>query len=83
MAVKTITIDMEAYNLLAGEKRTDESFSKTIKRMVRTNKKTASSFMKNLEALVLNEDSLVNIEKIIKSRDDEIISSEPLNSESE
>jgi predicted CopG family antitoxin len=35
MAVKTITIDMDAYDLLAGEKRGDESFSRGIKRKFR------------------------------------------------
>ncbi len=35
MATKTISIDIEAYNRLKGVKKENESFSQTIKRVVR------------------------------------------------
>lgn len=35
MAVKTIKIDVEAYQRLKSAKKPDESFSQTIKRMIR------------------------------------------------
>ncbi len=67
MAVKTITIDMEAYELLAAEKRTKESFSKVIKRRLRPGR-TAADLLRELPRLVLDEDTLKNIETTVARR---------------
>ena len=75
MAVKTITIDMEAYTLLSEEKRGNESFSKVIKRTLKRKRKTAKVLLANLDSLVLEENTLDSIEGIIKSREDSVISS--------
>ncbi len=47
MALKRITIDCEAYDLLAAHKRPGESFSKAIKRLWRP-RETARTLRENL-----------------------------------
>ncbi len=81
MAVKTITIDMEAYDLLSKEKRDDESFSKVIKRTIKSNKKTAENLLKNLDSFTLSDESIENIEKLVMSRSESMISSSIIDSE--
>lgn len=68
MAVKTITIDMEAYTLLAREKRTGESFSKVIKRTFGDREKTAKTLLENLDTVVLEDDTLDRIEELYAVR---------------
>jgi predicted CopG family antitoxin len=67
MAVKTITIDMEAYNLLAAERRSNESFSRIIKRKFR-HASTARVLSERLNELCLSESTLKNLDKIVKAR---------------
>jgi predicted CopG family antitoxin len=67
MAVKTITIDIEAYDLLAAEKRDDESFSRLIKRKFhRAN--TAKVLLERLDEVCLSDSSLRNVAKIVRAR---------------
>jgi len=74
MAVKTITIDMEAYDLLAADKREGESFSKVIKRRLKP-KKTARALLEHLHECMLAEDTLDRVEELIAARDDDIAES--------
>ncbi len=67
MAVKTITIDMEAYRLLAADKRDDESFSKVIKRRFRP-VRTARALLADLDKLTLAEDTLDRVDDLIRAR---------------
>lgn len=67
MAVKTITIDIDAYGLLAREKREGESFSKVIKRKFRGGR-TAEDLLKNLDLVLLEEATLNRMEKIVSKR---------------
>jgi predicted CopG family antitoxin len=67
MAVKTITIDMDAYDLLAGEKRGDESFSRVIKRKFRK-ANTARVLLERLDEFCLSESALKSLEKIRQAR---------------
>ena len=67
MAVKTITIDTEAYEILAAEKNVNESFSKVIKRRLRPSS-TAATLLAHLNEICLSEDSLRHVEKLVKER---------------
>lgn len=69
MAVKTITIDMDAYELLSAEKRSDESFSKVIKRRLRP-ARTARSLLAALPECLVSEDALTHTEDVVRSRAD-------------
>ncbi len=69
MPVKTITIDMEAYDLLAGEKRGNESFSRVIKRRFRR-ANTARALLERLDEVCLSESTLKSLDKIVRARAD-------------
>ncbi|MBT3272088.1 MAG: hypothetical protein HN368_02955 [Spirochaetales bacterium] len=75
MAVKTITIDMEAYTLLYEEKQGNESFSKVIKRTLKKKRKNAATFLANLEQFVFEDETIDKVENIIEARKDSLISS--------
>ena len=78
MAVKTITIDMEAYERLSAEKRGAESFSKVIKRRLAP-EKTGSSLLALAEKLSFDEDMLDHTEDIIASRKHSLAESPAIN----
>ena len=67
MAVKTITVDMEAYDLLAREKRRNESFSKVIKRRLRPTC-TAAALLKDIRSVILAEETLDRTEELVAAR---------------
>ena len=69
MPVKTITIDMEAYNLLAAEKREKESFSGVIKRHFRK-ARTAAELLERLDEVCLSERGLEDLDTVLASRAD-------------
>ena len=74
MAVKTITIDMEAYDLLSAEKGPAESFSRVIKRRLRP-ASTGRSLQRALPSCTLAKDTLDALERIVTSRSDSSINS--------
>ena len=67
MAVKTITIDLEAYGLLARRKQTDQSFSQVIKAHF-GRQPTVGNFLSALKAIRLSEDTLQAIERQVNRR---------------
>jgi predicted CopG family antitoxin len=77
MPVKTITIDMEAYDLLAGEKRRNESFSRVIKRKFRS-ANTARVLLERLDEVCLSESTLKSLDKIVRARADSLAESPKL-----
>jgi predicted CopG family antitoxin len=78
MAVKTITIDMEAYEILLKAKKGKESFSKVIKKTLLPQQKTARNLLENLDSLFLADDTLDAVEKIILERDNSLTDSDVL-----
>ncbi len=69
VAVKTITIDLEAYERLSQEKREGESFSQVIRRVLGARKMTARTLLKTLDDVVLSEDTLDRIEEVVRLRE--------------
>lgn len=68
MAVKTITIDLEAYNALASRKRPGESFSQVIKRTLRNERYTAGNLLEHLDSVALSGRTLDEIDAAVRSR---------------
>ena len=69
MAVKTITIDLESYDLLAERKRPGESFSRVIKRTLRDERYTASHLLEHIDEVLLAEDTLAALETVVDERE--------------
>jgi predicted CopG family antitoxin len=69
MAVKTITIDMEAYEKLAKEKRGGESFSQVIKRVLDSQTMTADKLLRCLDKYTLTEKTILQIDDVIRRRE--------------
>ncbi len=67
MAVKTITIDLEAYEALARRKKAGQSFSKVIKEHF-GRPKTGRDLRRVLRDVVVSEDALSAIERQIEER---------------
>ena len=67
MAVKTITIDMMAYRLLAGQKQGDESFSRVIKRRLPPSR-TAADLLAGLGRIALDPQTLDRMDDVVKRR---------------
>jgi predicted CopG family antitoxin len=70
MAVKTITIDLEAYELLARQKGEGESFSKVIKARFGP-LPTAGRFRALVRALRVSDETLDGADRQVRARRDE------------
>jgi len=67
MAVKTITIDMEAYDLLSRNKREGQSFSQVIKEQFSSNK-TGRDLKAALREARVSEATLTAIDAQVRAR---------------
>jgi len=67
MAVKTITIDLEAYEALARRKRKGDSFSRVIKEHF-GRRRTGRDLAATLKTLRLADDTLAGAEKLVRER---------------
>jgi predicted CopG family antitoxin len=67
MAVKTITIDLEAYEALARHKRKGESFSRVIKEHF-GRRRTGRDLAALVRTLHFSEETLAATERLIRNR---------------
>ena len=67
MAVKTITIDLEAYAALAREKQPGQSFSQVIKAHFEP-RKSVAAFRRALDGASVAEHTLKGIEATVRAR---------------
>jgi predicted CopG family antitoxin len=67
MAVKTITIDLEAYEILARKKRPGQSFSQVIKEHL-AGASTGDDLLKALARLRVSESTLDAAERQVRAR---------------
>jgi predicted CopG family antitoxin len=67
MAVKTITIDLEAYDALARQKKPGQSFSQVIKAHFGP-RKTVAAFRRALRLAVVAPHTLAAIDDVVRSR---------------
>lgn len=67
MAVKTITIDLEAYDLLSRHKAAGESFSQAIKRHFGP-RPTADRFRQLIRTVRLSDEALAHLEAQVRDR---------------
>jgi predicted CopG family antitoxin len=70
MATKTITIDLEAYRRLKGAKQKNESFSQTIKRVVRP-RLDFHDWMASIERDPLSQAAIDAVEQTVAQRREE------------
>jgi predicted CopG family antitoxin len=68
MSVKTITIDMDAYDILASAKQGSESFSRVIKRRF-SRATTGRNLLLHLGEVCLSPSGLKGVETVLKARD--------------
>lgn len=67
MAVKTITIDVEAYEILARQKQPGQSFSQVIKQRFGT-ATTAADLLKRVASARMSTDALDAVERVVRRR---------------
>ena len=67
MAVKTITIDMEAYETLSRHKRPGQSFSDVIKQMLGP-VKTGANLLRAVRQIRISDKALHAMEKVVRDR---------------
>jgi len=75
--VKTITIDMEAYEKLAAEKRKGESFSRVIKRILGIRRMTAERLLSNAKSISFASDTLDHMQEVVGDHEKDLVADTP------
>lgn len=68
MAVKTITIGVEAYERSAGLKKAGQSFSQVIQEHIPASAATAGDMLDRLDVTAVSDETLTGIERAIEER---------------
>jgi len=76
MAVKTITIDMEAYELLSAARQGTESFSTVIKHTLAPASRTASGLLRYLSGWQPDDALVSALETVYAEREGDLIAAE-------
>ncbi|MDP2956103.1 MAG: antitoxin VapB family protein [Longimicrobiales bacterium] len=77
MAVKTITIDLDAYEALKRRKRQGQSFSDVIKEHF-TRGTTAAALRRAVQGLDVDESTLAAVDALLRDRASDLAGTEPL-----
>jgi len=68
MAVKTITIDIDAYDRLASLKRSGQSFSQVIKEHLPAPGSTGHDLLARLDETAVSDETLAEVERVVRDR---------------
>ena len=78
MAVKTITIDLEAYETLRRARRENESFSTVIKETLGPESCTAGALLRHVAGLEVSRELLDGIDVVVSGRSGSMIAAESI-----
>ena len=76
MAVKTITIDLEAYETLVRARQGNESFSTIIKNTLGAASHTGAALLRGLSDIDAGDDFLDAMDRVVAEREHDLVSGE-------
>jgi len=76
MAVKTITIDLEAYETLVRARRGNESFSTVIKNTLGAASHTGEALIRALSGIDAGDDFIEAMDRVVTDRNHDLLAAE-------